>query len=128
MKVLLDTHTFLWWNTNDPRLSAVARNLIADDRNELYLSVASAWEIAIKAARGSLILPEPPDQYVPDRLRLHRILALTIQLSHALRVCDLPMIHRDPFDRLLVAQSQLETLPILTTDPEIARYKVDIIW
>lgn len=128
MRVLLDTHAFLWWNTDDHKLSSVARNVIADDRNELYLSVASAWEIAIKAARGSLVLPDPPEQYVPSRLRLHRIQALPIQLGHALRVYDLPMIHRDPFDRLLIAQSQLETLPILTTDPEIARYNVDIIW
>ena len=128
MKVLLDTHAFLWWNTDDHKLSYVARNVIADDRNELYLSVSSAWEIAIKAARGSLVLPDPPEQYVPSRLRLHRIQALAIQLRHALRVYELPMIHRDPFDRLLIAQSQLETLPILTADPEIARYNVDIIW
>ena len=90
--------------------------------------MVSAWEIAIKAARGSLILPEPPEQYVPARLRLHRISALTVQLSHALPVYDLPMIHRDPFDRLLIAQSQLAALPILTPDPEIVRYKVDILW
>lgn len=128
MRVLLDTHAFLWWNTDDQRLSSVARSVIADERNELYLSVASAWEIAIKAARGSLVLPDPPERYVPSRLRLHRILSLPIQPGHALRVYDLPMIHRDPFDRLLIAQSQLEALPILTTDSEIARYTVDIIW
>ena len=128
MRALLDTHAFLWWNTNDQKLSSVARSVIADERNELFLSVASAWEIAIKAARGSLVLPDPPKQYVPSRLRLHGIHALPIQLSHALRVYELPMIHRDPFDRLLIAQSQIEAMPILTTDPEIARYNVDIIW
>lgn len=128
MRALLDTHTFLWWNTDDPRLSAHAREVIADGRNEVFLSVASAWEIAIKAARGSLILPEPPEQYVPGRLRLHRILVLAIQLRHALMVYDLPMIHRDPFDRLLIAQSRLEDLPLLTMDPDIIQYGVAVVW
>jgi PIN domain nuclease of toxin-antitoxin system len=128
MKALLDTQVFLWWNMDDSRLSQTARDLIADGRNELYLSAASAWEIAIKAVRGSLILPEPPEQYVPSRMRLHRILALPIQFRHALHVYDLPPIHRDPFDRLLIAQSRLEDLPILTTDPEISRYDVSVIW
>ena len=128
MRVLLDTHAFLWWNTDDPKLSQTARDVIADGHNEVFLSVVSAWEIAIKAARGSLLLPDPPGHYVPDRMRLHHFLALPIQLSHALHVFDLPEIHRDPFDRILIAQSQLESLPILTTDPEIARYDVAIIW
>ncbi len=128
MKALLDTHTFLWWNMDDSRLSQTARDLIADGGNELFLSVASAWEIAIKAARGSLILPEPPEQYVPSRLQRHQIAPLRIQLSHALRVYNLPPIHRDPFDRLLIAQSQQEDLPILTADSEIVRYDVRVIW
>jgi PIN domain nuclease of toxin-antitoxin system len=128
MKALLDTHTFLWWNTDDPRLSAQAREVVGDGRNEIYLSVASAWEIAIKAARGSLILPEPPEQYVPSRLRLHRVQVLAIQLRHALMVYDLPIIHRDPFDRLLVAQSRLEDLPLLTMDPDIIQYGVAVVW
>jgi PIN domain nuclease of toxin-antitoxin system len=128
MKVLLDTHTFLWWNTDDRRLSSIARDLIADGGNEVFFSVASAWEIAIKTAQGSLILPEPPAQYVPSRLHLHRMTILPIQLRHALRVYDLPAIHRAPFDRLLIAQSQLEDLPILTGDSEIARYDVRVIW
>ena len=128
MIALLDTHTFLWWNTDDPQLSSKARALIADGHNEIYLSVASAWEIAIKAARGSLILPEPPDEYVRSRLRLHRMLVLTVQLRHALTVYDLPMIHRDPFDRLLIAQSRVEDLPLLTMDSQIAQYGVVVVW
>lgn len=128
MKILLDTQAFLWWNMDDPRLSQTARALIADGRNELYLSAASAWEIAIKAARGSLILPEPPAQYVPSRLQLHRMLALPILFRHALYVYDLPRLHRDPFDRLLIAQSRLEDLPLLTVDPEIARYDIRCLW
>jgi PIN domain nuclease of toxin-antitoxin system len=128
VKALLDTHTFLWWNIDDPQLSPVARDFIADRHNELYFSAASAWEIAIKASRSKLVLPEPPDKYVATRLALHRILGLPIQLSHALRVYELPELHRDPFDRLLVVQSQMEDLPILTSDENIRRYSVETIW
>jgi PIN domain nuclease of toxin-antitoxin system len=89
MNLLMDTQVFLWWNMDDPRLSQTSRDLIADVHSEIYLSAASAWEIAIKAGRGSLVLPEPPEQYVPSRMRLHRILALPIQFRHALQVHDL---------------------------------------
>ena len=128
MKALLDTPAFLWWNSDDPQLSQPARDFIADGHNEVYLSAASAWEIAMKAQEGRLTLPQPPDQYVAERLTRHRFLALPIELSHALHVFSLPEIHQDPFDRLLIAQSQLERLPILTKDAEIARYQVDIVW
>jgi PIN domain nuclease of toxin-antitoxin system len=128
MKALLDTHTFLWWNLNDARLSSTARNFIADGNNELFLSAASAWEIAIKAARGRLTLPETPEQYVAQRMILHHLQPLPVQLSHALHVYTLPTLHQDPFDRLLVAQSQLEAFPLLTANPEIGRYQIDIIW
>jgi PIN domain nuclease of toxin-antitoxin system len=128
MRALLDTHTFLWWNLDDPQISSVAREFISDGTNEVFLSAASAWEIAIKCARGRLVLPETPDKYVASRVSLHHFLPLPVQLSHALHVFNLPDIHQDPFDRLLVAQSQLERLPILTSDPEIIRYEVDIIW
>lgn len=128
MRALLDTHTFLWWNLDAPQLSADAREFIARGDNEIFLSAASAWEIAIKAARGRLALPEAPDQYVADRMRLHRFSALPIELSHALEVYRLPPVHQDAFDRLLVAQSQLEGMPILTGDPEIGRYQVELIW
>ena len=128
MKALLDTHVFLWWNTNDQRLSERAREFITDRRNELFISAASAWEIAIKAGRGRLILPQSPQKYVASRMLQHHIQPLPIQISHALRVFALPEIHRDPFDRLLVAQSQMEKLPILTADSNIARYDVEILW
>jgi PIN domain nuclease of toxin-antitoxin system len=128
VKALLDTHTFLWWNLDDPQLSDTAREFITAAENDLFFSAASAWEIAIKAARGRLQLPDSPDEYVAVRLTRHRFTALPIQVSHALRVHALPDLHRDPFDRLLVAQSQLEGLPLLTADPEIGRYDVDIIW
>ncbi len=128
MRALLDTHTFLWWNLDAPQLSAEALEFIAKGSNEIFLSAASAWEIAIKAAKGRLTLPEPPDQYVAERMRLHRFSALPIELSHALEVYRLPDIHQDPFDRLLIAQSQLEDIPLLTADPEIHRYRVEVIW
>ena len=128
MKVMLDTYTFLWWNLDDPRLSLTTRQIIMDGNNEIFVSVASPWEIAIKTARGSIILPLPPDQYLPSRLRLHNFQTLPVQLSHALQVYHLPEIHRDPFDRLLIAQSQLEDLPLLTCDPEIHLNAVNTIW
>ncbi len=128
MRALLDTHTFLWWNLDHPQLSEEARQFIGNGGNEIYLSAASAWEIAIKAAIGRLTLPEAPDQYVANRMGRHRFIALPIELSHALHVYGLPQIHSDPFDRLLVAQSQLEQLPILTADDDIVRYEIEVIW
>jgi PIN domain nuclease of toxin-antitoxin system len=128
VNALLDTHTFLWWNLDSPQLSDTAREFIADGGNKIFLSAVSAWEIAIKAARGRLTIPEPPDRYVANRMRLHRFSALPIELSHALEVYHLPEHHTDPFDRLLVAQSILEDLPVLSADPYIARYNVDVIW
>jgi PIN domain nuclease of toxin-antitoxin system len=128
MKAILDTRVFLWWNMNDPQLSPSIRDIIIDGRNELYLSAASAWEIAIKAGRGRLTLPESPERYVASRLMQHRFRPLPILLPHALRVYGLPEHHRDPFDRLLVAQGQLEDMPILTADPYIAKYNVKTVF
>jgi PIN domain nuclease of toxin-antitoxin system len=128
MKAILDTHTFLWWNMDDPQLSTTARDFIADGRNELFLSAASAWEIAIKCARGRLSLPDTPMAYVTSRMAKHHLQPLPVLISHALRVFELPEIHQDPFDRLLVAQSQLEDLPILSADPLVAQYEVNVIW
>lgn len=128
MNALLDTHVFLWWNMDDPQLSPTARAFIGDGQNEIYFSAASAWEIAIKFARERLALPQSPDRYVAERLSLHRFTPLPIQLSHALGVYTLPDIHRDPFDRLIIVQSQMEGLPLLTADADIARYDVEVIW
>jgi PIN domain nuclease of toxin-antitoxin system len=128
VKALLDTHTFLWWNMDNPQLSSQVREIISNGSNEIYLSAASAWEIAIKAAHGRLTLPLPPLDYVPDRMRIHRFQPLSVQISHALLVSDLPPHHRDPFDRLLIAQSMLESIPILTQDEEITRYHIETIW
>lgn len=128
MRAILDTHTFLWWNMDDPQLSKAARDFIIDGKNEILLSAASAWEIAIKCSRGHLTLPEVPGQYVADRMAKHHFLPLPVQISHALQVFNLPDVHQDPFDRLLVAQSQLEDIPILTGDTLIPEYGVSVIW
>lgn len=128
MRALLDTHAFLWWITDDPRLPHKARGIISEGENELYLSAASGWEIAIKARLGRLQLPDDPERFIPEQLALNAIESLPVQMSHALRVHALPDYHRDPFDRLLIAQAQLEGLPILTEDGRIARYRVKTIW
>lgn len=128
MRAILDTLTFLWWNMDDQQLSKTAHEFIRDGKNEVFLSAASAWEIASKCARGRLTLPEVPGQYVADRMAAHHFLPLPVQISHALQVFNLPDIHQDPFDRLLVAQSQLEDLPILTADNFIPQYGVSVIW
>lgn len=128
MRVLLDTHTFLWWITNNEQLSNTSRNIIGDSQNELFFSVASGWEMAIKARLGKLELPENLDQFIAEQLQQNAIAGLPIQMSHALHVYTLPPLHRDPFDRLLIAQSQLENMPILTIDPQIGRYDLEVIW
>ena len=128
MKVLLDTHTFLWWIVGDPRLSARAREIIGDGRNELLLSAASGWEMATKAGLGKLDLPGDLEAFILDQMALNAIDSLPVLMSHALHIQKLPRHHRDPFDRLLVSQAELENLPVLTADPQIAQYAVRTIW
>ena len=127
MRILVDTQCWLWMAASPDRLSRHARSLVLTTANELFLSTASAWEIAIKHALGKLVLPEAPQRYVPSRVDALRTWALPIDHSHALRVATLPPHHRDPFDRILVAQSQIEDLPILTADPIFDRYEVTVI-
>lgn len=127
MRVLLDTQVFLWWVTNDARLSTRARDLISDGDNEVMISAASGWEIAIKSRLGKIQLPESPERFVPAQVISNGFKSLPILLDHALRVCALPDHHRDPFDRILVAQGQVEHLPIITIDPQIARYDIEVI-
>ncbi len=128
MRLLLDTHTFLWWIDNDPHLSTQARALISDSNNELYFSAASGWEIAIKARIGKLAMPDNLEQFIIEQLVLNQFTVLPIQLSHALHVYTLPLLHRDPFDRLLVAQSQVEDLLLLTNDALIQQYTTQTTW
>ena len=128
MKALLDTHTFLWWIANDPQLSQRARQVVEDGATELFLSVASGWEMAITSRLGKLKVPDDLYSFVAEQVRINAIEVLPIEMIHALHVHALPDHHRDPFDRMLVAQSQIEKMPILTSDPQIARYAVTVIW
>ena len=128
MKALLDTHAFLWWVTDDARLSSRARAIIADGDTELFLSAASGWEMAIKTRLGKLHMPDNPASFVFEQLRINAIEPLAVQMRHALRVYSLPGYHRDPFDRILVAQAQVERMPIITADPQVAQYEVEILW
>ena len=128
MRLLLDTHAFLWWISDSLELSDDAREAIADGRNAPIFSVVSGWEIAIKADLGKLELPDPPAKFVNEQLTRNELEVLPIHLRHALNVYGLPDHHRDPFDRLLISQAVLERLPIVTADPEISRYPVEIVW
>ncbi|HWP36137.1 MAG TPA: type II toxin-antitoxin system VapC family toxin [Gemmatimonadales bacterium] len=128
MRVLLDTQCWLWMHAQPDRLSPTAFNVIADEQNELFFSAASAWEIAIKYALGKLRLPLPPAEYVPSRMERGSTSALPVVCEHALRVANLPPHHRDPFDRLLVAQCEIERLRLLTADRQFEPYGLDIVW
>lgn len=109
------------------RIGPATIAVLEDERNVLLLSAASAWEIAIKYRLGRLALPEPPDRYVPERMRLSGVDALPVEHSHALYVASLTDHHRDPFDRLLVAQACVEGLPIVSADRQLASYQVDLL-
>jgi PIN domain nuclease of toxin-antitoxin system len=129
VRALLDTHAFLWFNADDPRLGRNAHALISGAEHEVILSAASAWEIAIKYSLGRLEeVNEPPHSYVPARIAHYGFAQLPVEFRHTFQVALLPHYHRDPFDRLLIAQAQVEGLPILTSDPNIARYDVETIW
>ena len=128
MKILLDTCTFLWIATDSPRLSTEATDLFRDPDNEVFLSAASAWEIAVKHGLGRLPLPEPPSRYVPDLRERHGIRSLPIDEESAARVSALPRLHRDPFDRILVSQAITGGMVLLTPDKEIEAYPVRSRW
>lgn len=128
MKFLLDTSTFLWWITDNDRLSPKARDVLADGNNEVWFSAVSGWEIVIKAGLGRVVLPEDPEQFLPKQLAANAFQVLPIHLRHTLRVSILPSLHRDPFDRLLVAQALVEELTILSGDAQLAGYPVPVVW
>lgn len=126
-RYLLDTHVWLWLQTTPERLGDEVGELLVDRTHTLLLSAASGWEIAIKYRLGKLPLPEPPGEYVPDRMRRSGVTPLPIEHAHALRVAELPDHHNDPFDRLLVAQAQELAIPIVTADPQLSAYAVDLV-
>jgi PIN domain nuclease of toxin-antitoxin system len=127
MRALLDTHIFLWWIFDDPQLDQSIREVLKNAENDLFLSAASTWEIAIKVQIGKLVLPGDLLSFISRHMALNSIVELPITVRHALHTILLPSYHKDPFDRLIVAQSQLEVMPVITTDPEIRQYGVDVV-
>ena len=127
MKAILDTHAFLWALAGDARMSRHARDIFGGS-TDLSLSIASIWEILIKVQSGKLNFPRPAGPYVLSRLAENSIKSLPISLDHLLALERLPMHHRDPFDRMLIAQSMEEDWPIITADPMFKQYPVRVIW
>ncbi|HBG07303.1 MAG: twitching motility protein PilT [Geobacteraceae bacterium GWC2_58_44] len=127
-RLLLDTHTFLWWVDDAPQLSAAVRRVIADANNVCYLSMASCWEMSIKSSLGKLKLAKPVERFVSEQLAANGFTLLNIELRHAAKVEKLPFHHRDPFDRLLIAQAMIEKLPIVSADRAFSEYSVKVLW
>jgi PIN domain nuclease of toxin-antitoxin system len=128
MKLLLDTCTFLWVITDSRRLSEPARELFRAPDHEVFLSAASAWEIATKHTLGRLLLPQPLERFIPAMREQHGIEPLSIDEESVLQTVRLPALHRDPFDRLLVCQAIVHGLTLLTPDPLISQYPARVIW
>jgi PIN domain nuclease of toxin-antitoxin system len=129
VKVLLDTHAFLWWVTDDGQLSARARRVIGGSANEVYFSAVSGWEIAIKARLGRLRLKgDDLQSLIAKQVAANDFQLLPVHLNHALRTYSLPGHHNDPFDRLLIAQADIEDLALLSADPKLTDYKIRIVW
>ncbi len=128
MKALLDTHTFLWWIDNSPSLSQTVRELILNGENEILLSAATIWEIAIKAHKGRVILPDNLENIVAKAQAYYHFSILPIQINHACHVLSMPDHHNDPFDRLLIAQCQVEDMVLLSADKIISNYDLHVIW
>jgi PIN domain nuclease of toxin-antitoxin system len=127
MRVLLDTHVLLWWLDGSPRLSAKAKRVLANGDNELLWSAASTWELAIKSQLGKVRLHEPLRGFIPRVIVSQGLTPLSIEHVHAAYVAELPIHHRDPFDRLLVAQAIVEGVPLMTGDEHIAEYDVELV-
>lgn len=128
MKLLLDTCTFLWTLSGEPRLPARVAAMVQDPDNDVFLSAASAWEISIKYAAGKLTLPRDPARFVPAMRADRGFTALPVDEESALHIAKLPPLHGDPFDRILVSQAIVHGLTILTPDPVIARYPARTMW
>lgn len=128
MRLLLDTHSFLWFIAGSELLSESARHQIADLDNEAFVSIASLWEIAIKTSTGKLTLARPFEVLILEQLELNEIEILPIKLDHLAVLTKLARHHRDPFDRLLVAQALAEGLPIISKDPAFQGYPIQVFW
>ena len=125
MRYLLDTHVFIWWAIGAPRLSADMLEAIVDPANQLYLSAASTWEMMIKSRLGKLRLPSAAEAFIAEGLRRNRVEPLPITIEHTLALASLGSFHKDPFDRMLIAQARHEDLTLMTDDPLIRQYRVN---
>lgn len=127
MKILLDTHIFLWFISGDSRLSTDVREVIRTPDNEIYLSVVSVWESIVKYQLGKLPLPESPETYLPKQRNLHQIASLALDESSVAQLAKLPPLHRDPFDRMLICQAVKNGLIIATVDAAVRAYPISVI-
>ena len=128
MRYLLDTHAFLWFVLDDKRISTKAKSIIADSENEIYFSAASAWEMAIKTKLARLKFKGELGSFIIEQLSTNSFVPLSITISHSLYTEQLPQIHKDPFDRIIIAQSKLEDLPLISTDKKIRKYPTTVVW
>jgi PIN domain nuclease of toxin-antitoxin system len=128
MNILLDTCTFLWIITGDKKLSVQAREIFINPENEIYLSAVSAWEISTKHSLGRLPLPEKPEHFIPTQRKRHGIKTLLLDEESALYSARLPLLHNDPFDRMLVCQAIVNSMTIMTPDDLLSKYHVKTIW
>lgn len=128
MSILIDTHVFLWAAAGTRRLSADARSLLEDPDQIIFFSAASAWEIAIKWSKGALELPDKPGGFIPEAIAKAGITQLAINIRDSCEVANLPLYHNDPFDRLLIAQTQANGLRLFSNDPIFKKYDVDVFW
>ena len=128
MKYLLDTHAFLWFVSDDSRLSPRARSIIKDRNKEVYFSAASAWEMSIKIRLGRLTIEEELEPFIVKQLAENNFSTLSITVLHSLYTSKLPEIHKDPFDRMIIAQSRLENMSLISKDKNIKKYKVPMVW
>ncbi|WP_427162129.1 type II toxin-antitoxin system VapC family toxin [Aliinostoc sp. HNIBRCY26] len=127
MRILLDTHIFLWFISGDTQLSTDVRDAIRDPDNDVYLSSVSIWEAIVKYHLGKLPLPEQPETYLPKQRDLHQIASLALDESSVIQLAKLPLLHRDPFDRMLICQALQNGLIIATVDSAVRAYSVSVI-
>lgn len=128
MKVLLDTCAFIWLVTDDPKLSELAKEIFLDTDNELLLSAVTGFEIAVKYSLGKLHLTEQPNEFIANRIQANALTELPVSMAHALVLQDLPWHHKDPFDRLLVAQAMVNQIPLLSADQQLSSYAIERLW
>jgi PIN domain nuclease of toxin-antitoxin system len=127
MRILLDTHIFLWFISGDTQLATSVRDAIRDPDNEVYLSAVSVWEAIVKYQLGKLPLPEPPETYLPKQRDLHQIASLFLDENSVVQLAKLPPLHRDPFDRMLICQALHNGLTIATVDSAVRAYSVSVM-